>query len=779
MIRNYIISAFRNLIHNRLHSMISILSLCIGFVCFILIFLWVRDELSYDMFHENRNELYQLTIRHESGALDPNSPYFLSYKMAELYPEIINYTRIFNLGKLTNCEFRYQEGQGDPVMFYEKQVIMVDSGFFSMFSFPFIHGNKESAFSQINNVVLSKPAADKYFGDENPIGKILYLNNGLSLTVSAVVYIPVNSTISPDFVMPLREDMSEDYNWRDPSYFQLDKTVSRDVFAEKIADIMPELYKDSQPGQFVLGILPITKSHLSFGQRKYIYIFSSIAAFILLIACINYITLSTGRSIRRAREVGLRKVIGGSRKQLIFQFLTESLILTYFSLFLALIMVEVILPGFNTFIDKNLEIGYLDHPRILLNFLLISLFVGIFSGIYPALYFTGSSPISTLQAAALFRTNRSSFRIASVVIQFTISIFLLVCTTTVLKQLKFWQNQPLGFNTEYIIQVPFNQFLGMKFETYREILMQNPDILRVTAGQAVPFNEDYKTVCEWEGKDPEFGSLVRYSITIPGYLEIFQMEITEGRSFSEDFSTDISNYVINEEAVQYMNFEDPIGKKLKFWGNEGEIIGVVKNFHHVSLHREILPHVFSIHPANYRNLNHVFIKINPSNIPETLRHIESTTKNFAPHSPYSFSFIDEGIGKMYETEKKLGKLITWFSLLSIFISCMGVFGLTVFMSEQRTKEIGIRKVNGAVFSDLIYLLNRDLIKWILLAFVIAVPLAYFTMNKWMQNFAYRTDISAWIFVLSGMSIILIAIITACSVIIRAASRNPVESLRYE
>ncbi len=656
---------------------------------------------------------------------------------------------------------------------------MVDSGFFSMFSFPFIYGNQESAFSQINAVVLNKPTADKYFGDENPIGKTLYLNNALSLTVTGIVNIPVNSTISPDFIMPLREDLSEDYNWRDPAYFQLDKSVSRDVFAEKIADIMPEFYKDAQPGKFTLGILPITESHLSFGQRKYIYIFSSIAALILLIACINYITLSTGRSTRRAREVGLRKVIGGSRKQLIFQFLTESLILTFFSLFLALIMVEVILPGFNTFIGKNLEIGYLDHPRILLNFFLIAILVGIFSGINPALYFTGRNPISTLQASALFRTKRSPFRIVSVVTQFTISMFLLVCTVMVLNQLKYWQKQPLGFNTEYIIQVPFNQALGMRFETYREVLLQNPDILRVTAGQAVPFNEDLKTVIDWEGKDPEFASLVRYSITIPGYLEIFQMEITEGRSFSDDFSTDINNFVVNEKAVQYMNMDNPLGKRLTFWGIEGEIIGVVKDFHHVSLHREILPHVFSIHPNFYRNLNHFFIKINSSNIPKTLSHIESTTKKFAPNSPYSYSFIDEGIGIMYETERRLGKLITWFSLLSIFISCLGIFGLTVFMSEQRTKEIGIRKVNGAVFSDLIYLLNRDLIKWILLAFVIAIPLAFYTMHKWIQNFAYRTEISAWIFVFAGLSILLIAIITACSVIIRAANRNPAESLRYE
>ncbi len=779
MIKNYIITAFRNLEHNKLYSIISILSLTIGFVCFILIYLWVRDELSYDRFHENRDELYQLTILHETGDLDPNVPYFLPFAMAEKFPEIINYTRIFNLGKITNCHFRYQEEQRDPIMFYEKNVIMVDTGFFSIFSFPFIYGDLKTALSELNAVVLNKPTAEKYFGDENPTGKTIILNNQLGLTVTGVIDIPDNSHIRPDFIMPLRSDLSNDYNWRDPSYILLDKTVSQNVFREKIAGVLHDLYPNPLPGKLVLGIMPVTESHLSFGQLKYVYIFSAIAIFILLIACINYIILSTGRSSRRAREMGLRKVVGGTRIQLIFQFLTESVMLSFISLFLALIMVELILPGFNTFVGKNLQIGYLNHPQILLGFCLIPILTGIFSGIYPALSFTGKNPFVTLQAAVLVRTKRSPFRIASVITQFTISMFLLVCTTMVLKQLKFCQKQPLGFNTRHILQISLNTSLGMRFETYRDALLQNPNIVRVTAGQAVPFNEDIKTGVEWEGKDPALVPIVRYSITLPDYIETFEMEITEGRSFSNDYALDISNFVVNEKAVQYMNMENPLGKKLRFWGREGEIIGVVKDFHHVSLHREILPHIFTIHPANYQALNYIFIKINPSGIQETIRYIETTTRKFAPDSPFSYSFIDEGIGKLYETERKLGKIITWFSLLSILISCLGIFGLTVFMSEQRTKEIGIRKVNGAVFSNLILLLNRDLIKWILLSFVIAFPLAYYTMHKWLQNFAYRTSISSWIFLLTGLSVFLIAIITASSVIIRAAGRNPAESLRYE
>jgi len=779
MIRNYLISALRNLEHNKLQSIISTFSLTIGYVCFILIFIWVRNELSYDRFHENRYELYQLTILHESGILDPNVPYFLPYAMGERYPEIANYTRIYNMGHITNCQFTYQEEQGEPVMFYEEKVIMVDTGFFSMFSFPFIFGNRKTALSDRDVVVLNKSTAEKYFGRDNPIGKVLTLNNQLPLKVTGVVDIPGNSNIRFDFVFPLRSNLSENMNWRDPSYIMLNKSISHEIFSAKISEALQDLAPSPLPWKLTVGIIPITKSHLSFEKLKYVYIFSIIALFILLIACINYIILSTSRSVQRTREISLRKVMGGNRMQLIAQLLTESVILSFISLFLALIIVELILPGFNVFIEKSLRIGYLDHPQILLILCLIPIVTGILSGIYPALSFTGKSPVVALQAAVRIRTQRSPFRIAFVVTQFTISMFLLVCTMLVIKQLKFFQKQPLGFKTDYIIQTPVNAALLMSLEAYRETLLQYPDIVSVTAGQAVPFNEDYKTGLDWEGKDPDFEPVVRYSITLPNYLETFDMDIIEGRDFSKDFNTDFFNFVVNEKAIKLMDMENPLGRKLTFWGREGEIIGIVKDFHHVSLHREILPHVFTIHPANYQALKHIFIKINPANIEETISYIETTTQKYAPDFPFEFSFIDEGIGKLYKTERKLGTLITWFSIISIFISCLGIFGLTVFMSEQRTKEIAIRKVNGAVFRQLLFLLNRDLVGWILLALVIASPLAYYTMYRWLQHFAYRTGIGFGLFILSALIVLLIATITASSVVIRTASRNPADSLKVE
>jgi len=369
--------------------------------------------------------------------------------------------------------------------------------------------------------------------------------------------------------------------------------------------------------------------------------------------------------------------------------------------------------------------------------------------------------------------------IGSVIAQFTISFFLLACTLLIIRQLSFMMKQPLGFQIENIIEIPMNASLGARFESYKQNLKRNPNIVSITAGQAVPFNEDYKSGLDWEGKSPEHVPIVRYSIVLPDYIETFEMEVIEGRCFNNDYVTDTSKYMINEKAAQLLNVDDPLGKKITFWGRQGEIIGVVQNFHHVSLHKEILPHVFTIHPKNYRNLNHVFIKLRPVNIQETLNEIESITKEFAPDFPFEYNFIDSGVGKLYTTEKKLGTIITWFAFLSVFITCLGVFSLSTFLAERRTKEFGIRKVNGARAFHLLYHLNIDLIKWIGVSFAASIPLAYFAMHRWLQNFAFRVGIEVWIFLLTGAIILIIALLTSSGITLKSSLKNPVDSLRYE
>lgn len=779
MLRNNLRAILRNLVNNKLYSIVNLVSLTIGFSCFLTIFLWVEDESSFGSIGDNADHTYQLTITHENGVLDPNVPYFLPYALAANYPEIKNYTRIFSLGTNNNCIFTYQEANNEPVMFYEKSVIMVDTGFFSIFPFPFVSGDPESALLERDAVILRREVSEKYFGDVDPIGKILRFNNRLSLTVTGVVEVPSKSVQQPDFILPLRSNLSTNYNWRDPSYILLHPTISLPEFKQKIAGAFMELYPHPLPGELVLGILPVSKSHLSFGRMKYIFIFSAVAFFILLVGCINFIILTTGRSTRRIMEVGIRKIVGARRSQLIIQLLTESVLLALVALFFSFILVELTLPAFSRFFDKTLAIGYFQRPQIILLFLCVSGFIGILAGIFPALLFTRESPIVALQILHRVRRKRSLFMVGSVIAQFTISFFLLGCTLLIIRQISFMVNQPLGLNIENIIEIPMNESLGSRYLAYKERLMSNPNIVRITAGQSIPFNEDLKTGLEWEGKDPDEVPIIRYSIILPEYVETFDMQVVEGRSFTNDLATDISNYMINEKAIELLNMGDPLGKKITFWGREGEIIGVIKDFHHVSLHREILPHVFTIQPAFYNNVRHVFIKMRPDNIQETIKEIESVTRAFSPGYPFEYSFIDSGIGKLYITEKKLGTIITLFALISIFITCLGVFSLATFMAERRTKEFGIRKVNGARVIHLLYLLNTDLMLWIGISFVFAIPIAYFAMHRWLQNFAFRVSVEPWIFFITGAVILIIALITSSAVMLKSALRNPVDSLRYE
>ncbi len=779
MLTNYLRTTIRNLINNKLYSSINIISLTIGFTCFILIFLWVEDEYSVGRGKANGKDVYQLTLTHENGILDPNVPYFLPYAMAEIYPEIKNYTRIRRIGDITNCVLAYQDGDSEPLMFYEKNVIRVDTGFFSIFPFPFIYGNGASALLRRDGVILSTGAAEKYFGDDDPTDKVLLFNNQLSLTVTGVVKIPDKSFLQPDFILPLRSNMANDYNWRDPSYILLHNITPVSQFKDKISGAMMDLYKAPLPGELVLGILPLSKSHLSFGRMKYIYILSVVAIFILLVGCINYIILTTGRSTKRIKEIGVRKITGGQKSQLVVQLLIESVLAAIIAMFLSLIVIEFTLPAFGRFAEKDLSIGYFSRPQIILIFILVAIVVGTLAGCYPALSFTRNSPIATLQTSHIIGSKKSLFMTIAVITQFSISFLLLTSTLLIMNQLSYMMNQRLGFNIKNIIEIPMNGSLGQRFEPYKARLYRNPNILKITAGQAVPFDEDYKTGLGWEGKDPDEVPVIRYSITLPDYIETFEMEIVKGRSFTNDFTTDISNYVINEKAIQLLGVDDPIGMKIDFWGRKGEIIGVCKDFHHVSLHREILPHVFTIHPATYRNINHIFIKLSGENIQETLEEIETVTKEFAPRYPFKFNFLDSGVGKLYASDRRLGTLIMLFAFVSLFITCLGIFSLTTFMAERRTKEFGIRKVNGARAVNLLKLINSDIFTWILISIVITSPLAYIVMHKWLQNFAFRVSIGFWIFLLTAVIILFIALSTSTGVTVKSALKNPVDSLQYE
>jgi len=600
------------------------------------------------------------------------------------------------------------------------------------------------------------------------------------LVVSGVINIPSNSHIQLDFIALLPNRLENNWNWSDPSYVLLDRNASLSDLKEKIAGALKKYSPYQQADKLKTDLLPLTKVHLNFGRRTYVYIFSVIAVFILLIASINYMNLATASSSNRAREVGLRKVMGAKRAELIQQFLGESIFMSALGLVFSLILVRIGLPLINELTSKQLTFSLLHgHSMYLFLFALIFA-VGLISGFYPAFFLSSSRPVDTLKASLGFKSKRSSFRLVSVVGQFAISVLLIACTAVVFKQLSYIQKRPLGIKTDLVIKARINQPLLNRFGSYKNKLLQNPNILNVTAGQEVPYEEDYKTSgVEWEGKDPELSPNVRYSISHFDYIETFEMEIVDGRSFRRESLADINNYVINEEAARYMGMDDPVGQRLRFWGNDGTIIGVVKNYHHVPLHREIMPHVFTINPRNFRALKYVFIKIMPGNIPDTLRYIKETSESYAPDYPYEYSFLDQGVGNLYQAEQKLGRIFGYFAFVAIFVSCLGIFGLASFTAEKKTKEIGIRKVLGATISSIVILLSKEFSRWILLANIIAWPIGWYAMHKWLENFAYRTNLNPWLFILAGVLSFVIAALPIGYQSIKAAIADPVDSLRYE
>jgi putative ABC transport system permease protein len=780
MLKNYLKIMLRNLLGNKLAATINVLGLAVGMACFILIALWVQDELSYDKFHTNKDDLYLLTITHPNDVVDYNVPYALAHILASEYPEIVDYTRIYELNLMT-CSFKYHRENGQQVKFYEDKGILVDPCFFSMFTFSFVRGDPSTALKNPNSLILREEVANKYFGEDDPIGKKLTFNNREDLVVTGVVRVPSRSHIQFDFLSPLEEDLATNWNWRDQSFVLMDKNVDIDDFQNKIEGSFHTNAPYNLSGTFKVGIMPMTEVHLSFGRMTYVYIFSVIAVFILFIACINYMNLTTASASNRAKEVGLRKVVGAKRIHLIYQFLGESIFMSLFALALSLLFVKLALPTLSNLTSKHLTFLAAQTSVLFLFLFCLVLCVGIVSGSYPALFLTRITPVDTLRASFHFKNNRSAFRVVSVVGQFTISVLLIISTAVVFKQLNYVRNRPLGMNTDYVVKLPFNTDLKGRYPVFRNELLRNPNILGVTAGQAVPYDEDYKTGgVEWDGKDPDFVPNLRYSIADADYIKLFDMEILEGRSFERANISDRKNFLINQTAAKYMGMESPVGERLKFWGEEGQIIGVVKDFHHVSLHREIMPQVFTINPAFAANaLKYVFVKINSVNVPDTMAYIQETSAKNAPNYPVEYDFLDQGLGALYQAEQRLGKIFTYFAVLAVFISCLGIFGLSAFSVEQRTKEIGIRKILGSSVSGITLLLSKEFSRWVMLANIIAWPIAFYAMHKWLENFAYRTGINIALFLLAGGLSLIIAALPVIYQALKAATSDPIDALRYE
>jgi ABC-type antimicrobial peptide transport system permease subunit len=659
-----------------------------------------------------------------------------------------------------------------------------------MFNIKFVSGDMNTAFNDPHNIVITEETAHKYFGNEDALGKTLP-SRGFLVTVTGVVRsFPQNSHIQFNFLVSselLRVSDAKINDWEDRgrsySYVELEKGTDSKTVDKKILNFI-KTHKKGSESEILLQ--SIKKIHL-YSSRKYNYdisgngdityvmILGLIAVFVLIIACINFMNLSTAQSVRRAREIGVRKVAGANKRKIIIQFLGESMLIALIAMVIAMILVELLLPGYNTLIDRKLFVDY-HRAGLYIGLITIVLFCGLLAGSYPSFYLSSLKPLDTMKGVIHRNPGNARFRTVLVVFQFSLSILLIISTLVIGSQLKYMQNKKLGFNKNNIGYFMFPIRPGdPKLEALKKELCNNPDIVNVTKGQS-PVNLEFTSGgYNWGGKKAGDDVLFHHLDTDEDYAKTFQLELSRGRFFSSEFPTDHTAVVINENAVEVMGLKNPIGEVLTApRGAKLTIIGVLKDFHIQSLHYKIAPLMMQKGESN-----NLYVKMKPDHIPATVESINKTFKSFNPGLPMDFHFLDADFDKLYRTEQQMSKIFGYFSLLAIIISCLGLIGLSLFMTELRTKEIGIRKVNGAKSLEIFSLISKEYLFWVLLSIVIATPIAWWSMQKWLENFAYKTSLSWWIFALAGLLSLGIALMTISWQSWRAATRNPVEALRYE
>jgi putative ABC transport system permease protein len=788
MLLNYFKIAFRNITKRWTFSFISIFGLVIGLTSSILILLWVNQEFSYDNFHENSENIYRVVTKLnqvESSMLLATTPAPVAPSLKEKYPEVESCARIYEVGRrLVN----YNEKK-----FLESRFYFADPQFFDIFTFGPIDKYSYPLLPDLNSVVITHKMAQKYFGSENPVGKILNIDELGDLKVSAVIEnVPQNSHLKFDFIAPfellrrLNEPLDGWGRFRYYSYIMLNKNANINTFQIKLMTF----FEDSDisvPANLILQPLPTlyfdsdySVDIIQHGNKNNVYIIFSIAVLILIIACINYMNLATGYASKRAKEVGLRKVAGAVKFDIIKQCFSESIILTLIAFGISLICVELLITPYNILLGTDLELNYVNNNIILIGLFSLILLTGIISGSYPALYISSFSPLRVLKGLFDIGITKAPLRKSLVVIQFTMSIALIIAAITIYNQLDYIKNKSLGFDTEHVLYVPLRGNMVEKFDVLKDELLKNPSVLNVTAANALPHRIGSMTSgISWEGKNPESNQLFSFASVDFDFINTFNMKIVEGRNFSRDFSTDIGNtFLINEEAAKQIGFDSPIGKKIMFHEQEAQIIGVVKDFHSRSLYNQIEPVFLGILTENYQFFN-LFVKTRSENISTIVKYIEDIWQKHQSKYPVDYYFIDESIDNVYKPIEKLREIFIYFASIAILLSCLGLFGLASFMTEQRVKEVGIRKVLGASISGIILLFSKEFTKWVIISNIIAWPIAWIAMNEWLQTFAFRIDLNFMVFLFAGGLALFIALLTVGSQAVKAALANPVESLRYE
>jgi putative ABC transport system permease protein len=800
MFWSYVKVSLRNMIRQKEYSLINVAGLAVGMTCCVLILLWVVNELSFDRYHENADRIYRLCLDANIGTqlrapvtMAPAAPALIS----EL-PEVAHGARIASPERVS---VEYQDRT-----FQEDDVGYADNSIFDIFTFPFVSGAPQTALAAPYSVVITEDMAKKYFGDQEPVGKILRFDDEADFTVTGVVKnVPPNSHFSFNMLRSFetlsREDPELMEAWvaaRFYTYLLLAEDCDPAELEEKFAAFVERHMGDilsAIGGTVKLFLQPLTRIHLysdfgadlsANGDITRVYLFSGIALFVLLIACFNFVNLATARSATRAREVGMRKTLGAGRGKLIAQFLGESLIYSFISIALACILLEIALPLFNSLAERQLSLNYFQSPWLIPGLAGLALVVGLLAGCYPAFFLSSFRPVRVLKGGWSTTASGSGFRRVLVVAQFVISITLIIGTITIYNQIDFMKNKKLGFDKEHVLVIPsMNQAMALSYPSIRDELMNIAGVTAVGASSVVPGRGLTKSLFFPEGFSDSQPQTMDYLLVDPAYIPAMGMEIAAGRNFSADFATDSTeSAIINQTAARRFGWDNPIGKTFRLPrlpGDEGEpvivtVIGVVKDFHMVSLHQKIEPQIIFY---DIGSVNNISVRIAPENITHTMDLLEKEWKKINPQRPFDYFFMDESFNSQYQAEERLGTITLYFGLLAVFIGCLGLFGMSSYAAEQRTKEIGVRKVLGATVAGIVLLLSKEFTRWVLVANIIAWPAAYLLADRWLEDFAYRISISWTTFVLAGFLALLIALATVSFQAVKAALANPVETLGYE
>jgi putative ABC transport system permease protein len=801
MFRNHIIVAWRNIKKSKAYSALNVLGLAAGMAVFILIMLFVRAELSYDRFHENAENIYRV-VQEQPGNYYLGSNVFavtpgpLAAAMVRDFPEVLAATRIDDWSDVL-----VRVGERT---FLEKKVHWTDPQTFEIFSFPLVRGDRASALKDPFSVLLAERTARRLFGDTDPVGRTIVLQafemNSEFKVVGVFRDIPANSHFTMEIVAPFetmgkiqKVDLTR---WGSNSYYTyiLLKDGADPLALE--TKLVPFIAKyeaergwkhEGQHSRYFLQRL--TRIHLhsrvnfefaAVGDARFVLLFSSIAVLILVIGCVNYMNLATARSLKRAKEVGLRKVVGAGKSQLVRQFLGDSLVLTFMALLLAVGIVLAALPAFRAFVERDIVFNPFRDIALMPGLIFLAMFVGTVAGSYPAFFVSAFRPVAALKGTGASKAKGRRLRNALIVFQFAASIALIICTAGVRSQLGFIRNKDMGYDREQILVLTPRGGVRTGLEAFKTELRRNPAVLGVASSSCLPNNVTSSTTARWPGR-PEDLEIPIYVVEADyDFAKLYGLELIQGRNFSRDFPADARGaFLINEAAKKVLGWEAPVGREFSHSQRDeriGPIVGVLKDFHMHSLHLSIMPLYIFLNPTRS---NRISIKIRGGDIPDTLAFVRQTWERFAPEYPFEFEFFDEIFDRAYRVERRLGTMFSVFAGLAVLVACLGLLGLAAFTAEQRTKEIGIRKVLGASASGIIVMLSREFMKWVVVANLIAWPIGYLAMRSWLQNFAYRTSLTVSIFLGASLAAFFLAAAVISLQTYRAATANPAESMRYE